>query len=151
MFLIDGYNLLHAMAKGRATPEARDRLISLLEAWCREGGYRARIVFDPTGGMRRREERGPLEVRSVPQGRTADEVLLADIAATADRTEYTVVSNDLAIVKPCRKQGFQVLSCEDFARQITHRTEAPEKKDSASASEVDYWMREFGLDDEESK
>jgi len=147
VFLIDGYNLLHSMARGRATPEARDHLISLLEAWCRAGGYRARIVFDPTGGMRRREERGPLEVRSVAQGRKADDDLIEAIGACSDRTEYTVVSNDLAIVKPAQKKQISVVSCEDFARQITQRLEAPEKGDSASASEVDYWMKEFGLDE----
>ncbi|HLF92423.1 MAG TPA: NYN domain-containing protein [Planctomycetota bacterium] len=147
MFLIDGYNLLHAMARGRATSEARQALVSLIESYCRAGGYRARIVFDATGGMKRREERGPLEVRSVPQGRTADEEILDALAATSDRTEYTVVSNDLALVKAAEKRGLKVLACEDFARLITARPEAPEKGDSAPAGEVDYWMKEFGLDE----
>ena len=147
MFLIDGYNLLHAAARGRATVEARQALTSLIEAYCRAGGYRARIVFDPTGGLKRREERGPLEIRSVPQGRTADEEILAALAATTDRTEYTLVSNDLALVKAAEKRQVQVLSCEDFGRLITARAEAPEKGDSAPAGEVDYWMKEFGLEE----
>ena len=148
MFLIDGYNLLHAMARGRATTEARQGLVSLIEAYCRTGGYRARIVFDATGGMKRREERGPLEIRTVAQGRTADEEILDAVASTDDRTGYTVISNDLAIVKSAEKKGFKVMPCEDFARLITARPETPEKGDSASAGEVDYWMREFGLEDE---
>ena len=147
MFLIDGYNLLHAAARGGATSEARQALVSLIESYCRAGGYRARIVFDATGGMKRREKRGPLEVRSVAQGRTADEEILDALAATSDRTEYTVVSNDLVLVKAAEKRGLTVLACEDFARLITARPEAPEKGDSASAGEVDYWMKEFGLDE----
>lgn len=147
MFLIDGYNLLHAMARGRATSEARDALITLIESWCRTGGTRARIVFDATRGMKRREERGGLEIRSVAQGRTADEEILEALAATGDRTEYTVVSNDLAIVKSAEKRQVQVLPCKDFARMITARSEAPEKGDSAPPGEVDYWMREFGLEE----
>ncbi len=147
MFLIDGYNLLHAVARGRATSEARQALVSLIESYCRTGGYRARIVFDATGGMKRREERGPLEVRSVPQGRTADEEILDALAATSDRTEYTVVSNDLVLVKAAEKRGLKVLACEDFGRLITARAEPSEKGDSAPAGEVDYWMKEFGLDE----
>jgi predicted RNA-binding protein with PIN domain len=147
VFLIDGYNLLHAMAPGRATPDARGHLLALIEAYCRSGGYRGRIVFDATGGMKRREERGPLEVRSVAQGRTADEEILEAVSGTEDRTEYTVVSNDLAIVKAAERKGFTCLPCGDFARQILARPEAPEKADSASAAEVDYWMREFGIDE----
>ena len=146
MFLIDGYNLLHALARGRATPEARDRLISLIEAFCRAGGYRARIVFDATGGMKRREERGPLEIGSVAQGRTADEEILEALDSTTDRTEYAIVSNDLALVKAAEKKQVKVLSCEEFGRLITPRGEAPEKGDAASSGEVDYWMREFGLE-----
>lgn len=148
MFLIDGYNLLHAMARGRATSEARDRLIALIESYCRAGGYRARVVFDATRGMRRREERGPIEIRSVAQGRTADEEILEALEGTADRTEFTVVSNDLAIVKAAEKKQIQVLACGDFARQLLRPPDAPEKADSASSSEVEYWMREFGLEDE---
>jgi predicted RNA-binding protein with PIN domain len=147
VFLIDGYNLLHAVARGRATPEARVQLVSLIETWCRTGGYRARIVFDATGGMKRREERGGLEIRSVPQGRTADEEILEAVSRTEDRTEFTVVSNDLGIVKAAEKKGFKVLPCEDFARQVLQRPDAPEKSDSASGAEVDYWMREFGIEE----
>ena len=83
------------------------------------------------------------------QGRTADEEILEAVAGTEDRTEYTVVSNDLAIVKAAERRGFTVLPCEDFSRQILERPEAPEKSDSASAAEVDYWMREFGIDEGE--
>ena len=135
------------MARGRATSETRDRLIALIESWCRAGGYRVRIVFDATGGMKRREERGPLEVRSVAQGRTADEEILAALEATSDQTEYTVVSNDLAIVKAAEKKQIQVVPCEEFASRLLRPPEAPEKGDSASTGEVDYWMREFGLEE----
>jgi hypothetical protein len=31
---------------------------------------------------------------------------------------------------------------------IASRPEAPEKKDSASPGEVDFWMKEFGLEEE---
>jgi predicted RNA-binding protein with PIN domain len=147
VFLIDGYNLLHAMARGKATSDARERLLVLIESWCRHGGYRVRIVFDATGGMRRREERGPVEIRCVAPGRTADEDLLEALASTSDQKKYTLVSNDLAIVKPALRRKIQVLSCEEFARLMTRDSSVPEKREGASAAEVDYWMREFGIEE----
>jgi len=148
VFLIDGYNLLHSFAREKTGNEARAKLVALIEAWCVQGNYRARIVFDPTGGMKRNDQRGLIEIRNVPQGCTADEEILAALQSTDDRTQYTVVSNDLAIVKAAQKKGFSVVPCEEFAARITARAEAPEKGDTASPGEVDHWMREFGLDDE---
>ena len=37
----------------------------------------------------------------------------------------------------------------EFARMIATRPEGPEKADTASPGEVDYWMKEFGLEDPE--
>lgn len=149
MFLIDGYNLLHSFARGKSGEDARSGLITLIHAWCERGGYRARIVFDPTGGMKRYEVRGAIEIRNAPQGVTADEEILASLGTTDDRTQYKVVSNDAAIVKAAGKRGFEVVPCEDFARLISTRPEGPEKADGASPGEVDYWMKEFGLEDHE--
>ena len=149
MFLIDGYNLLHSFAREKSGGEARAGLVALVESYCVRGNYRARIVFDPTGGMKRNDQRGPVEIRNVPQGCTADEEILAALQSSDDRTQYTVVSNDLAIVKAATKKGFTVVPCEEFARLISTRPEAAEKGDSASPGEVDYWMREFGLEDED--
>lgn len=147
MFLIDGYNLLHSLARERSGVAAREHLISLLEAFCAGGAYRARLVFDPTSGMKRNERRGTLEIRNVPQGRTADEEILEALRATDDRTEFTVVSNDREIVRTAQKRRCAVLPCEEFARMISKRPGTPEKGGPVSPGEVDYWMREFGLDD----
>lgn len=148
MFLIDGYNLLHSFSRAKTGDEARSGLIALIQAWSERGGYRVRIVFDPTGGMKRNDVRGAIEIRNVPQGVTADEEILAALGLTQDRTQYTVVSNDLAIVKAAGKRGFTVVPCEEFARMISARAEGPEKADTASPGEVDYWMKEFGLEDQ---
>ena len=151
MFLIDGYNLLHSFARGKSGEEARGRLIALIEGYCERGNYRARIVFDPTGGMKRNDRRGAVEIRNVPQGSTADEEILEALGSTPDRTQFTVVSNDLAIVKAAQKRRFPVLPCEDFARLIQETAEAPEKGGVPATGEVDYWMKEFGLKDPEEE
>jgi len=148
VFLIDGYNLLHSFARERTGEEARVKLTSLIEAYCVDGNYQARLVWDPTGGLKRNDKKGPIEIRNVPQGSTADEEIIAALHSTDDRTRYTVVTNDLAIVKAAEKRGFTVLPCEEFARLISApRGGTPEKSGQASPGEVDYWMREFGLED----
>lgn len=148
MFLIDGYNLLHCLARGRATESAREQLLSKLVDFCGRGSYRAWIVFDATGGMKRREQRGAVEIYNVPQGNTADEVILQALATCDDQMQYTVVSNDLKIVKAAENGGYKVVPCEEFGRRIHERPEETEKGGLASPGEVDYWMREFGLDED---
>jgi predicted RNA-binding protein with PIN domain len=147
VYLIDGYNLLHAFARGRADAAARERLLERIRAWCLRGGYAARAVFDPTGGMKRREQRGPLEVRVVAQGRTADEELMAEIARCGDRTAFRVVSNDREIAEAARRGKLEVIGCEDFLRRLEEPPSGGEGKPEGDLppGEVDSWMKEFGL------
>jgi predicted RNA-binding protein with PIN domain len=144
VLLIDGYNLLHA-APGKMS---RDRLVELVVAYCRAGNYTALLVFDATGGMRRRAQLGTVELRVVAEGRKADEEILDLIGATVDRTAYTVVSNDLELVRAAEKKGMRVLRAEEFAASLLASPEGPEKSSDVPPGEVDFWMKEFGLDDE---
>ena len=148
MFLIDGYNLLHVVTRGRTGSEARDHLIGLLETHCRQGGYHARIVFDPTEGLRRREQRGEVEVRCVMPGRTADDEILAVLASTDDQTAHTLVSNDRALVREAEKRGVRVVTCQEFAELLLKPPPVPEEDFLPSPGEVDYWMKEFGLEED---
>ena len=87
MFLIDGYNLLHCLARGRATEAAREQVIAKIVEYCTRGNYRAWIVFDATGGMKRREQRGPVDVYNVPNAVASiqDEIRpIDDIRSTAE-------------------------------------------------------------------
>jgi hypothetical protein len=141
VYLIDGYNLLHAIGA------TRDALLGAVEAFCRRESQSARIVFDPTGGMKRRENRGPLEIRVVAEGRKADEEILAAIEATADRTAWTLVSNDLELVKAAEARKLRVLACRDFAALFAAPPDDDEKR--PPGGDVDFWMKEFGLDEGE--
>ena len=148
MFLIDGYNLLHVLTRGPAGAAARERLLGLLEDFCGRGGYRARIVFDPTGELPRRSHRGDVEIRTVEQGRDADGEIMETLRGTGDRTAYTVVTSDREIVREAERLGFEVVRSGEFVRKLLARPEAgPDKSDAVPPGDVDYWMREFGLDD----
>ena len=148
MLLIDGYNLLHAYAKGPADAEARERMIDLVAAHCRRGGYRARIIFDPTRNLLPKSLRGAVEIRSVREGRTADQEILETVGMTGDRTAYVVVTNDREIADGSRRSGVQVVGCSDFLRSITPPPAEEHKADGPSSGEVDYWMKEFGFEED---
>lgn len=147
MYLIDGYNLLHAAAPGRANPAWRETLVRRVEDWCRRTSHGARFVFDPTGGMRRREARGPVEIQVVAEGRTADDEIRKVLDGTSDRTAWTLVSDDLELVKAADHRGFRVVACEAFLRLIAPPPQGPEKREGASESEVDFWLRDMGLEE----
>ncbi len=149
MFLIDGYNLLHAAFPGRATRGARDRLVDLIVDFCRRGGYRARIVFDATGDLPRRRRRGEVEIRNVARGRSADEEIIEALSSTVDRTAHTLVSDDRELTREAGRRGVKVIPSGDFARLLLAPgpAEDPKAGGALSPGEVDYWMDEFGLDD----
>ena len=149
MFLIDGYNLLHAAFPERAGRGARQRLIDSVVDFCRSGGYRARIVFDATGDLPRRQKRGEVEIRNVARGRSADDEILDALASTEDRTAHTLVTNDRALAQEAGRRGVKVIPSEDFARLLLARgpSEDPKAGGALSPGEVDYWMKEFGLDE----
>jgi predicted RNA-binding protein with PIN domain len=149
MFLIDGYNLLHAAFPDQATGGSRRHLVDLVVEFCRRGGYRARIVFDATGEMPRRQRRGEVEIRNVPRGSTADDEILEALASTDDRTAHTLVTNDRALAQEAGRRGVKVISCEEFSRFLDAHgpSEDPKAGWTLSSGEVDYWLKEFGLDD----
>ncbi len=148
MFLIDGYNLLHAMGKGNAGPEGREEMVRRIAEFCRRGRYRARVVFDATAGAPSRRRAGPVEVRCVPPGRTADEEILEALASTSDRTAFALVSNDRELVREARKRGARAMACKEFAAamEAPGPGEPPEKTEGLRSDATNCWMREFGFD-----
>ena len=144
MFLIDGYNLLHA------TGGDRDSLIEKIRTFCNRGRYRACVVFDPTTGLPRKLQHGEVEVRGVSVGRTADDEILALLAKTDDRTAYALVSDDRQLRDAAVKGGFRVVSTREFETLMAGPPQADDPgKPEPRPEEADYWMDYFGLTDEE--
>lgn len=163
MLLIDGYNLLFAEGRvdRRKLPAARERLVARIARYCQVCGLRARVVFDYTKGPpafagEARARVGPVEVRYMPRGVTADDEILGTLAGTKDRTAYTVVTGDRAIADEAERRLIDVIDSGKFAAEIERilredegkTGEAPEKSRGLKPGEADYWMREFGLPDE---
>lgn len=165
MLLIDGYNLLFASARRRLAreelPKAREDLIVRIARYCEIGGLRARIVFDftqgpPVYGHASRRKLGAVELWFTPRGITADQEILGTVGATQDRTAYTVITSDRAIAEAVAKKQVTVQDSSTFSSEVERvlrnaegkTDEAPQKDQGLGPGEVDYWLREFGFDDE---
>jgi predicted RNA-binding protein with PIN domain len=123
-FLIDGYNLLHAVgwATRKKMPSgtleaARRKLLDWLAASVplKSGTAVFRVVFDaqkgpaPSGG---RSHRGVLV--QFAYRRTADDVIEELLDAERAPREVTVVSNDGRLVEAARRTGSRGWACQEF-------------------------------------
>jgi predicted RNA-binding protein with PIN domain len=151
VLLVDGYNLLFALKKPDSRTLERDRndLVKSLESFAERTNQTMRIVFDRGGP--RRERRARVEVVYVADGSTADDVIVAALEESSDRTAYRVVSSDRAIRKAAEKRRFEVVEVREFWRDVQSWLATPEggepasKERGISAGEADAWMKEFGF------
>jgi len=160
-FLIDGYNLLHAVGwaphgpKGRSLEASRRRLLDwLADAAGRHPGATVRVVFDSQKRSSESTEwthRG-VEVRFA-RGGTADDVIEETLAAAAKPRDVTVVSNDTRLHEAARRAGSAAWGSQEFLdwviateRVAPHgKATSPEKPDGpADPAEVADLLRVFG-------
>jgi predicted RNA-binding protein with PIN domain len=162
LYLIDGYNLLFSGA-GRRPRDARDleagrdELLRLLECLHAARGGRSILVFDSREpglfGLPRRRREGPVEIRFAPADRRADDLLKDLIAETKDAQGTTVVTSDREILDAAAARGMRTAGAKAFWDTLTGPAkgrdagtpEPPGKHRGIPASEVDYWMKEFGV------
>jgi len=157
-FLIDGNNLLHAMAE--AGPElGRAGLCKDLGLLVR-GGQRVHVVFDgpaPPGPLARQiaaHAHGATVTYAAP--RTADEVIERLIAEDSAPRQLVVVSTDRRIRKAARRRRAKPIRSEEFARRLTeladeasrprHPLEPPEKRAGLAPDQADEWLRVFDIE-----
>ncbi len=109
----------------------------------------------PIWGIPGRTQSGPVEILYTPQGVIADHEILQMVEKAGDRTAYTVVTNDRGISDVVKKSQVRVIPSHTFLKEMEKAvsdsggvSEDPrEKSEGLSSGDVDYWMREFGLDE----
>src|SRR2546429_8677326 len=164
-YLIDGYNLLHAMGvlRGRVGPrgleKARQRLLGLLQGALGAEASNATIVFDAAGapaGAKDEQEYQGIHVRFAVHQEQADDLIEDLIHHDSAPKQLTVVSDDHRLQQAARRRHCPVLGCLDFLKELdrTRRrhkqksTEKPEKQ-APSPQDMDRWLRAFAdLDNE---
>jgi predicted RNA-binding protein with PIN domain len=165
LYLIDGYNLLHAMGVlgGRLGPEglakARLGLLGLLGGALKEDASSVTVVFDAAGappGLVDDQECQGIHVRFAIDQDQADDLIELIIRENSAPKQLAVVSDDRRIRKAAQRRGCKAVGCADFLEKLTRRRHAKrstgatgaEHKPSAK-NESDFWLQEFAhLDDE---
>jgi predicted RNA-binding protein with PIN domain len=165
-YVIDGYNLLHAMGilVGKVRPpglqRARLRLQEFLVAAFGEQAGEVTVVFDaaraPPKVPREQTYKGLTILLAVGQ-QEADDLIEGLIARHSAPKQLMVVSSDHRLQTAARRKGAQAIGSTEFLdfldrrRQRTAKAglEQPEKKDQLSEKEIKDWLREFsGLEKE---
>ena len=158
-YLIDGFNLLHALglarrAGGRAAwDRVRVQLLDWLADQLGDKASDATVVFDAQkaiGGIIEERFRGLRIVRD--RGRSADD-LIEDLLRTEREPEtLTVVSNDTRMRDAANHCGAMICKCQEFVDELLTPERAPmgsptlmaEKDVLPTVEEQEEWLRAFG-------
>jgi predicted RNA-binding protein with PIN domain len=156
-YLIDGYNLLHAMGvlHGRVGPagleRARRRLLGLLGRAVANPPD-VTVVFDaagaPPGATEEEDVQGVRVLYAVRQDEADDLVELLIRQDSAPR-QLTVVSDDHRLQHAARRRHCAALGCLDYLDELDRRRRGPpppgppEKAGPAGGDETRLWLREF--------
>ena len=156
-FLIDGNNLMHAMAAA-GKDVGREGLCRLLAPLV-TAGQPVHTVFDgpaPPAGVANQIATTGVEVE-FSLGRPADKLILKAIAADSAPKRLTVVSTDREIRAAARKRRCKGITSEAFAADLMQLNVAPprdsgpaephEKRHGLTPDQTRHWLREFGFED----
>jgi predicted RNA-binding protein with PIN domain len=159
-YLIDGYNLLHAMGVlcGPVGPgelaKARGRLLGLLAGGFGDAAGSVTVVFDaahaPPHAAAEQSFRG-VHVRFAVRQDEADDLIELLLEEDSAPWNVTLVSDDHRLQRAARRRACQVQGCEEFLEWLDrHRrdrerrpAEPPEKRGRLTEAELQSWLAEF--------
>lgn len=151
-YIIDGHNLIPKIP-GLSLSDVDDenRLIELLQEFCRRRRKKAEVYFDnaPPGQLRARNF-GTVVAHYIRSGRTADDAIRDRLQRLGRAARnWSVVSSDRAVQVAAKTAKAQAISSERFVDQLLEiddgKLRSGEIEDSGlSTDEVDDWLEIFG-------
>jgi len=128
LILIDGYNLINQLpdllkASGNSIDFARDRLLSMVEAYCDYNHAEGIIVYDGNQRNRTIEGHNPVIIFS-KAGETADTVIESLIYKLDDKQKARVVTDDRQISNMIMGMGAFTMSTSSFGFEARLAIEA---------------------------
>jgi predicted RNA-binding protein with PIN domain len=158
-YLIDGHNLIPRLP-GISLQQVDDeaRLVKRLAAYARARRRDVEVFFDnapPTLQGSRRH--GRVTAHFVRQGSTADDAIRQRLKSLGGAAHnWTVVSTDKQVQAAARSAGAQVVSAEEFARQMDIPDKSGPKPDSVEKGappdeDIGEWLRLFGEEDDSER
>lgn len=158
-YLIDGYNLLHAIGivRRRMGPDglekARQNLLGTLHGAFGTESANITVVFDaarPPPGVPAEMSYHGIHVLFAIGMAAADDLIEVLIRKASAPRHLTVVSDDHRLQKAARRRQCVVSSCGDFLEQLERRrqpaqpTQEPSAKPTGlSREETQHWLEEF--------
>jgi predicted RNA-binding protein with PIN domain len=130
--LIDGYNLINqipclAMASRKSIDHARDRLLTMVEAYCDYNNAQGIIVYDGNQAERTMEGENPILVFS-KAGESADTVIESFIYKFEDKKLARVVTDDRHISNMIVGMGAFAMSVSYFELEARQAAESIRKE-----------------------
>lgn len=126
MYVIDGYNLLHALARFPGVlpgdgDRARARMLELLSHLCRRESTRARVYFDgtpPTVAKGELANPGVQVFFCGPDSESADRAVRDYVEGANEPRKLKVVSSDNAVASACRLTGATILRSAEMGERL---------------------------------
>jgi len=157
-FLIDGYNLMHAVGYLRqgipdgGLERARKRFLDWLATAAKQQTDLLRVVFDAQSSFNKSPEsdyRGVRVLFSFKQ--TADDLIEELLAGESIPSQITVVSNDTRIQAAGNRRGAEVYTCEQFVDYLIDDSKASpptlpqmeKPEQTATSDEMSEWLKAF--------
>lgn len=121
-WIVDGSNLLGRLGRDRESVEGKRDLVRLLSSFARSRSTKVVCVFDgPTPDAFARNL-GALTVE-FSGSVSADDRIVARVSS-AGGSKLTVVTSDQGLAARVRSRRVEIVSCDDFRRQIESMSEA---------------------------
>jgi predicted RNA-binding protein with PIN domain len=140
LYIVDGYNVLHALFRGAEKEEIfarRDWLADRLASFAALRGASAVLVFDGTGTQStssRPIKGAPIEVVFAGGPYDADTLIARRIAGQPADVEVVVVSADQEVQRTASRAGVSRMTPLELGRELEEREVNGQALDSASDS-----------------
>ena len=138
LYIVDGYNVLHALFRGVGKEELfarRDWLADRLADFAALKGARAVLVFDGHGPESTTSvpvKGGPLEVRFAGGAFTADTLIARLIASCEADVHAVVVSADQEVQRTATRAGVSRMTPNELGAELRTRDEVLDSSSKAS-------------------
>jgi predicted RNA-binding protein with PIN domain len=148
-YLVDGHNLIPKLGLRLDSIDDEEQLIIRLQEFCRLRRARVEVYFDGAlPGNASLRKAGAVTAHFVNRGSIADaaiEKALARLGKTA--RNWTVVSSDGRVAHAARAVHANVLSAEEFAREVSRSQAAGsvtgKNEATLSPNQVEEWLKFF--------
>lgn len=150
LYLIDGYNLLHALPEierlaNRHLETAREELAKRISKWCDTTGLRAYLIFDGQG--RRSHERtvaglsDRLRIVFTSHEKSADAIIERAVYDSPRKESVVVVTADRAITSLCLGMGALTMRPEYFLTSLSESVEQVRERADARKTDTEGFGR----------